>query len=191
MGQLEEKWEKRLARHGLSLSADYQPTFNGQADGRWYSLTSAQSTVGWQELENFHLVGNVLHERDVPEWTQSDSTVRALILSRFPLLESNPGQRRHAGRWLRCIQLYFRCYWTSAEVAKELRISDNACRQLCLRIKRAGLPAPQVSGCAPVLEPSLGGTARARRRWGRYRCADTGSCHPVATSTSTYRAVPA
>jgi hypothetical protein len=75
---------------------------------------SSKGGVGFQ-------IHNIRREdRAVPEWAVTNEGIQKILLTAFPRLQTNPLQRKRAGRWAQVIQLHFRQGWTYSEVADEL-----------------------------------------------------------------------
>ena len=54
---------------------------------------------------------------NTPDWTRNDAAIRAVLLRAFPRMDSNPTQRKRAGRWAFIIHNYFRLGFTALHVA--------------------------------------------------------------------------
>jgi hypothetical protein len=91
-------------------------------------------------------------EREDPEWTKSDTSIREILLKSFPKLAHNPKQRARAGRWMRVIQLYYRKHYTEGQIAEDLPLSIVAVRSLIRSIKRVS-QGQRANGSGPLGKP--------------------------------------
>ena len=74
----------------------------------------------------------------VPEWANSDTEVRALLLRSFPKLKTDLAQKKRAALWSKVIFLYWRELWGGVDIAKEMKIPASMVYETIKRIKRAG-----------------------------------------------------
>lgn len=66
----------------------------------------------------------------VPEWALNDAKLRRLMLHCFPKMDSDPEQRRLAGRKLRIIHLYYKVGLTAATVAVVLGVTRRTVKRI-------------------------------------------------------------
>lgn len=66
--------------------------------------------------------GHSAHNQRVenaPDWAMDDAKVKEILLRAFPHMETNPLQRKRAGKWMRIIYQYFRTGDKAFEISLE------------------------------------------------------------------------
>lgn len=76
--------------------------------------------------------------KKIPTWALENKSIKSLLVSVFPKLNTNLRQRQRAGRWMRAIHLYYRVGMPHNHVSQEMKISYGALVSLLRNIRRAG-----------------------------------------------------
>lgn len=144
--KLSQRWERRLARFGLSkhqLDAPAETLQFDPASDNWQK--QAARRVSYEELTRFHEVGTEAFPRTGHDWANSDSVIRTLLLALYPNLSRNLRQRELAGITCLLIYRYFRLCEPSTSIARDLKITPKAVDKRIARIKNAALSLQGVS----------------------------------------------
>jgi DNA-directed RNA polymerase specialized sigma24 family protein len=97
--------------------------------------------------------------RKVPVWANDNEKIKEYVLARFPKMDTDPVQRKHASRIVRMIYLYYVEGSTSAQVAEALSMTHGAVRIALHRVKRSmsGAMKPSHRPKNPVPIDSISG----------------------------------
>lgn len=141
--KLQQKWEKRLQKHGLAVdqpltnnsAGETEVTMGGESDA-YTQLRAAGIDGGDQFMEAFQIMKVRTIEREIPEWVFSDKEVQRVLLAAFPTQAVNKAARKRAGRWARIIYLYYRMMLPQQIVAKEIGLTEQQLKLTLQRINR-------------------------------------------------------
>lgn len=86
------------------------------------------------------------NERVTPEWARMKEDIQKILLTAFPKLHTNPGQRKRAGLWAQVINLYYLKGWSASEVAEELNENLRMIKWIAVSISRTS-KGLTVDGC--------------------------------------------
>lgn len=70
-------------------------------------------------------------------WAFDDRAVRKLLLTCFPKLQTDEGQRTRAAKWNRIIALFFRRNMSGSQVARELQVEVSTVESAIRNMRRA------------------------------------------------------
>jgi len=99
-------------------------------------IAKADGPFSWQPMQTEGRSTHAKRMRRVPAWALDQERIKAILVAAFPRMETNPVQRRKAGRWARLIYLYYAVGLTRNKCAGELGISLSAVDSLLIRITR-------------------------------------------------------
>lgn len=107
------------------------------------SRTCEQLRNKFDHNDTFIISGHQLKKirrqrRSVPEWALElkSSKLQDLLLTVFPRLKEDPGQRKRAGRWALVIYMYFQGGYTYSETAESLGEKPETIHTLVRSIRR-------------------------------------------------------
>lgn len=76
-------------------------------------------------------------KRELPLGLETDEKIQKYLLKIFPKLRDDVKQRARAGRWIRVIQLFYKCGYSWQEVADEMNFpSANTTKKILFRIRK-------------------------------------------------------
>lgn len=125
--KLQNKWEKTLGRHGLSVIQPITDNSEGemaQLDQRDDDNTTLRKLLGGDDqfMSGYQIQKIRDKDRDIPDWVFNDRKIQTMIMTAFPKFQSNSKQKARAGKWVRIIHLYYRMNLPRQIVAKEMNL---------------------------------------------------------------------
>jgi hypothetical protein len=103
------------------------------------------------------------HKLEEERWVNSNANIMALLDKVFPRWEQGGAKGRHATRWRKVIQTYFRTRFTARQTAEEMDLTVHQVKSIVRSIRRtyAGLRADgggtwtRPRGAAKVIDKNL------------------------------------
>jgi hypothetical protein len=142
---MERKWETRLERKLLSKKQlaldeplDNDTLTSARRDGDDYALLRKKFDGDSGFMTHGHQIIKIRsREREIPEWTASNTEVQNLVTKTFPKLKTSKRHKKEAGRWVMVINLFYRMNLTYSQIATEMGITPKAVEMILRRINLA------------------------------------------------------